>query len=193
MYGAVKRWYPRDGNLARRKKGVERRSAVLPEEYRKPLEKLDRKYHHTLPGQVGPLERRLQGYGRLQCLVMGAFQEGSKDLHALLEVLADSRLRMKGLARGREGSEWEKSSIMSDLRRELSLAGAKAYSACLLGRVARVGEEHRQAAQRRSWTKGEEERREEESRAHWVANVQRRGIFRGRGNFCDRVEKTRHH
>jgi hypothetical protein len=41
----------------------------------------------------------------------------------------------------------EKSSIMSDLRRELSLAGAKAYSACLLGRVARVGEEHRQAAQ----------------------------------------------
>ena len=26
--GAVKRWYPRDGNLARRKKGVERRSAV---------------------------------------------------------------------------------------------------------------------------------------------------------------------
>ena len=101
----------------------------------------------------------------------------------MLEVLADSRLRMKGLARGREGSEWERSSIMSDLRRELSLAGAKAYSACLLGRVARVGEEHRQAAQRRSWTKREEERREEESRAHWVANVQRRGIFRGRGNF----------
>ena len=101
----------------------------------------------------------------------------------MLEVLADSRLRMRGLARGREGSEWERSSIMSDLRRELSLAGAKAYSACLLGRVARVGEEHRQAVQRRSWTKREEERREEESRAHWVANVQKRGFFRGRGNF----------
>ena len=181
--GAVKRWYPRDGNLARRKKGVERRSAVLPEEYRKPLEKLDRKYHHTLPGQVGPLERRLRGYGKLQCLVMGAFQEGSKDLHALLEVLADSKLKMKGLARGREGSEWERSSIMTDLRRELSLAGAKAYSACLLGRVARVGEEHRQAARRRAWVKREDERREDESRAHWVANVQRMGFFRGRGNF----------
>ena len=38
---------------------------------------------------------------------------------------------------------------MTDLRRELSLAGAKAYSACLLGREARVGEEHRQAARRR--------------------------------------------
>ena len=43
-----------DGNLARRKKGVEleRRSAILPEEYRKPLAKLDPKYHHTQPGQV---------------------------------------------------------------------------------------------------------------------------------------------
>ena len=62
-----------DGNLARRKKRVERRSAVLPEEYRKPLAKLDHKYHHTAAGQVGPLERRLQSYGQLQCLVMGAF------------------------------------------------------------------------------------------------------------------------
>ena len=71
--GAVKRWYPRDGNLAKRKKGVERSSAVLPEEYKKPLAKLDHKYHHTAAGQVGPLERRLQSYGQLQCLVMGAF------------------------------------------------------------------------------------------------------------------------
>ena len=34
----------------------------------------------------------------------------------------------------------------------------------------------------RAWTKREGERREEESRAHWGANVQRRGFFRGRGN-----------
>ena len=181
--GAVKRWYPRDGNLARRKAGVERRVAVLPEEYRKPLSILDRKYHHTQPGQVGPLERRLQGYGNLQCLVMGAFQEGSKDLHSLLEVLADSKMRVRGLARGREGSEWERSTILTDFRRELSLAGAKAYSSCLLGRVARVGEEHRNAARRRAWVLREDERREEASRVHWLANVRGRGVFRGRGNF----------
>ena len=34
---------------------------------------------------------------------MQTFQEGSKDLHALLEALADSKLRARGLARGREG------------------------------------------------------------------------------------------
>ena len=82
-----------DGNLARRKKGEERRSSVLPEEYRNPLARLDQKYHHNAIGQVGPLERRLKGYAKLHCLMMGAFQEGSKDLHSPLEVLEDSKLR----------------------------------------------------------------------------------------------------
>ena len=72
IIGAVKRWYPRNGELARKKKAVERRAAVLPEEYRKPLSVLDNKYYGTLEGETGPLVRRLHGYGRLQCLVVGA-------------------------------------------------------------------------------------------------------------------------
>ena len=55
--------------------------------------------------------------------------------------------------------------------------------ACLLGRVARVGEGHRLAAKRREWVKREEDRREETRKAHWVANVVERGVFRGRGQF----------
>ena len=47
---------------------------------------------------------RLDNFKNLQGLVMGAFQEGSKDLHSLLESLAEYNLRAKGLARGREGS-----------------------------------------------------------------------------------------
>ena len=114
---------------------------------------------------------------------MGAFQEGSKDLHALLETLADSKLRAKGLARGREGTEQERAIILSEFRRELSVAGAKANSACLIGRVARVGEGHRLAARRRVWVRQEEERREEARRAHWAVNVVGRGVHRGRGSF----------
>ena len=35
---------------------------------------------------------------------MGALkEEGSKDLHSILEVLADSKLRVRGLARGSPG------------------------------------------------------------------------------------------
>jgi hypothetical protein len=77
-------WYPRSGQCARRKRGVERRKDRLQGEYRRPLEKLDRAYHGTQPGQVGPLVRRLDSYGPLLGLVVGAFQEGSHDLHALL-------------------------------------------------------------------------------------------------------------
>ena len=155
----------------------------LPGEYSTPSAKLDRKYHGTVVGQVGPLERRLQGYGRLQCLVMGTFQEGSKDLHALLETLADCKLRSVGLARGREGTERERSIFLSQLRRELSTVGAKAQSSCLLGRVARVGEGHRAAAKRIEWVKREAERRQDAMKAHWNANVRERGVFRGRGQL----------
>ena len=116
--------------------------------------------------------------------MVGAFQEGSKDLHALLGTLADSQLRAKGLARGREGTDQERSIILAGLRRALSMAAAKANSACLLDRVSRVGEEHRQAARRRAWVKREEERIQEERiqeerRAFWHANIRARGLHRG--------------
>ena len=183
IIGAVPKWYPRNGGLAKRKKAVERRAGPLPGEYRTPLAKLDTKYHGTPVGQVGPLVRRLESYGRLQCLVMGTFQEGSKDLHSLLGMIADGKLRSRGLARGREGTEQERSVILLNMRRELSTAGAKAQSACLLGRVARIGEGHRLAARRRVWVRREDEMREEASRAHWLANIRGRGIIRGGGEF----------
>ena len=162
---------------------MERRVIPLPGEYSRPLKKLDQKYHGVPEGHVGPLQRRLLEYGNLQCLVMGTFQEGSKDLHSLLETLADHKLRAKGLARGREGTERERAVMLSDFRRELSVTGAKAQSACLIGRVARVGEGHRLAARRRAWVRREDERREDASRAHWHANVIGRGVFRSRGQF----------
>ena len=58
------------------------------------------------------MQRRLESFGKLQCLVMGTFQEGSPDLHALLETLAVSKLRAKGLVRGREGTERERAIIL---------------------------------------------------------------------------------
>ena len=147
----------------------------LPREYKTPLANLDRRYHGTLEGEVGPLVRRLERFCPLQGLVVGAFQEGSKDLHTLLDLLADSKLRAMGLARGREGTEQERAIILSGLRRRLSMAAAKANSACLLDRVGRVGEHHRQAAKRRAWAKREEERMKEERRAYWHAYVRGRG------------------
>ena len=67
----------------------------------------------------------------------------SKDLHHLLECLADYKLKASGLAQGREGDEWERSLILHEFRRELSLVAAKAVSACLLGKVSKLGDGHR--------------------------------------------------
>ena len=180
VIGAVDSWYPRSGFSARRTRGMER--SRLQGEYRRPLVKLDQKYHGTADGQVGPLQRRLDSFGPLQGLVVGSFQEASKDLHGLLEILTDSKLRVRGLARGREGSEWERGAILNEFRRELSLVAAKAVSACLLGKVAKLGDGQRQAAKRRAWAKCEHERREASFKAHWYANVRGRGLLR-RGRF----------
>ena len=86
------------------------------------------------------------------------------------------------MARGRKGTEQERSVILMNLRRELSTAGARSQSACLLGRVARMGEGHRLAAKRRQWVMREDELRQETNRAHWLANIRGRGIIRGEGS-----------
>ena len=179
VIGAAGSCYPRSGPSARRTRGVERRASRLTGEYRRPLENLDRRHHGVSDGQTGPLVRRLESFGPLIGLVVGAFQEGSKDLHSLLGTMADSQLRARGLARGRQGTDQERSIILAGLRRVLSMTAAKAHSSCLMDRVARVGECHRQAAKRRAWMKREEERMQEERAHFWHANVRTRGLTRG--------------
>ena len=140
---------------------------------------LDTRYHRVEEGQRGPLVRRLEGHGQLLTWVMGAWQEGSKDLHDLLEILADNKVARLGLARGREASDHERAQIISGYRRTLSTTAARASSGCLLGRLAKIGEAHRCAARRRAWALRESERLQEERRAHWRAHVQGRGVTRG--------------
>ena len=70
-------------------------------------------------------------------------------------------------------------SIGYGFRRQLSMTAAKAYSACLIDSVSRVGEGHRMAGKRRAWVKREEERMEVERRAYWHAYVRSWGKARG--------------
>ena len=88
-------------------------------------------------------------------------------------------MRFKDLTREREGTEQERSVILSGLRRSLRMCAAKAYSTCLMDKVARVGEEFRQAARIRAWMKREEERILEDRKAFGHANVRARGMMRG--------------
>ena len=72
--------------------------------------------------------------------LVGAWQEASKDLHALLDLLADHKVAALGLGRGREATKNERAQMLSGYRRTLSKTAARANSGCLLGRLAKVGE-----------------------------------------------------
>ena len=177
VIGAARTWYPRSGRSG--EKGVERRANRLTGEYTRPLARLDQTYHNTPPGQVGPLVRRLQTFGRLRGLVVGAWGEGSKDLHGLLDVLADSRLRTVGMARGREGSDAERGVILGQFRRVLSCEAVRAQTQALVGRLQVLGDKGRQASRRREAVIREDRRLELEQRAYWQAYIRGTGAHRG--------------
>ena len=179
VIGAVESYYSRSGPAARRQKGVEKRARDIPGEYVRPLRALDSRFHGTLQGETGPLVRRLEGHGRLRCWVQGAWLECSKDLHWLLDLCAETRVSGLGLARGSPTYGLERDKILSDYRRTLSVAGAKAQAGTLVGRLARLGPAFRGAAMRREGAKREQERRKEIRRAHWRAEVAGRGLLRG--------------
>ena len=100
IIGAVETRYPRSSRCARKKRGVERRRDLLAGEYRNPLAAPD-------------------------SFKAWSFQEASKDLHDLLHTMADDKVTAKGLARGREGTNQERSIILAGMRRELSMTAAK--------------------------------------------------------------------
>ena len=91
----------------------------------------------------------------------------------MLQTLADSQRHFRGLARGREGTNQERSIILAGLRGSLSMFAAKAYSSWLMDRV---GEEFRQAARRMAWLKRVDDPR---AKGFLADNVRTRGITGG--------------
>ncbi len=93
----------------------------------------------TRAEDTGPLQRRLESYGTLVCLVSGAWGEGSSDLHGLVQTIAEARLEKQGLARGRQGSEAELGVLVGQVRRALSTTAVRAQAELLLNRLSNLG------------------------------------------------------
>ena len=123
-----------------RDKAVDKRAKMLQAEYRKKAKDTDRKYGGTEEGIIGPVENKLRQYGDIQGLVVGAFGEGSEDLHSLVQTIAESKVTTMGLSRGREGTEAELGIVVGQVRRMLSTASVRAQAQCLLTRMSSVGE-----------------------------------------------------
>ena len=67
----------------------------------------DRIYGGHIGENVGPVERKLLQFGDVIGLVVGAFGEGSEDLHDLVQQMAESRATSMELKRGREATDAE--------------------------------------------------------------------------------------
>ena len=133
---------------------MDRRARELPAEYCRKARETDR----VPEGVKGPVERKLEGFGDLLCLVVGAFGEVSEDFHFLINSLAEATVQKSELRRGQVSREGELSVITGEYRRLVSLAGVKAQAECLLARLNQVGEGQGEANRRRRQVVWGEER-----------------------------------
>ena len=104
-------------------KAVNRRAHLLQSEYRKKAREADRNFGGVPEDTVGPVERKLEQFGELRGLVVGAFGKGSEDIHMLIDTLAESRVQALGLQKGKQGMEAEIGATKGQIRRMLSCGG----------------------------------------------------------------------
>ena len=119
-------------------------------------------------------------------VVVGAFGEGSDDLHALIHHLASSRVRVAGPQKGKRrqvrSEEAELALTTAFLRRTLSLVGVRAQARLLLGRLEVIGPGAAAAAGRRNFALQQERVWANQRRADALSRLQGRALLR-RGHF----------
>ena len=172
--GAGESWFPR--GVAGR--GSDRRANGLPNLYRKKLLPLDTRFHGAVPGQSGPLVRRLDSFGRVRGLVVGPWGECSKDLHSLIKVMGESKVAAQARDRGRPASDNELGVEISQIRKFLSTAFVRAQGLCLLNRLCFLGKGAKEAAGRRDLARRLEISRKRDLQAHYQAHIRGAGLAR---------------
>ena len=118
----------------------------------------------------------VQRYGKLEWFVVGAWGEGSKDLHSLVKTISDTKVSAMARALGREASDKELGLVVTQVRKYLSVAFVGAQSLCLVNWLGFIGEGAKAAAGRRELIKKLEEGRKPERQAHFLAHVRGQSV-----------------
>ena len=166
--------YPR-GVASSRDKAADRRARALPAEYRRKLGQLDVAYNGTRPGEVGPCVARLETFGELLELVVGAFGEVSSDMDRVISAMAESRVLFLSRESGKPVTDGWRSVVLGQYRRFFSVLFVKVQAACLSARIGHLGLQAREAAGRRRDLMLQEERSRREANAYFTAYVRGRG------------------
>ena len=150
---------------------MDQRASGLPKLYKDKAHAIDTKYCHTAAQHVGPLQQRLESFGKLICLVAGQYGEISQDFHSLLKDLAAFKGTYISHSEGRPVSEAERGLLLHQLRRGVSVSIITVQSSCLLSRLGHMAPGAREAAKRRAFAKQREEAAIKDRRAHFEALV----------------------
>ena len=141
-------------------KAVDVRAQAVPGEYARKARTADQRYLGVLPGEVGPVEKKLQEFP-LSVYVFGAFGEASEDVHALVKTVAEARVKSSGLGLGKGGRElkWEGAVGVATglVRRRLFTVAVREQARLLLDRVPFSGASGLAALQRREEALREED------------------------------------
>ena len=158
----------------RQQRAVDYRASQLQGEYVAKARAADRR--QGIPeGTVGRVEAKLLELGHVEGLVAGQFGEVSEATHALLAILATSRVRIAGVSRGKRkhmrSEEGERAVAISSLRRRLGVMTVRCQASSLLGRLETLGPGGAAAVGRRQQAGDLERRWRRESQAHQLATI----------------------
>ena len=110
---------------------VRERSAA--ESYTKKAQKGDQRFNGTREGQKGPIEMRLNSFGPVLGLAIGAFAEWGQNLLALVDLLACERAQPWD-AEGFKSENHAKSYYKSGIRTRIGIAATRAVISNIVGK-----------------------------------------------------------
>ena len=193
---ASKSRYPRNPRQGAGTRAVDRRADGLTADYTRKAREMDHQHCGVPrpppaqaqdgvaqpPRQVGPVERRLQRFGRVRGWCFGAWGEASEDVHHLVQRLADGRLLVADLQPGRRrpqrSKEAERAALVGQIRRQLAFKAVQQQSKLLLDRLQLLGDGATEAERRRGWAEEVERIAARERQAQAVCLRQGRALMR---------------
>ena len=132
--------------MSERTAAVQARAAVVHADYVARARLLDTRHHRCPPaaqqraqGMIGPVLEVLRQYPEVRGLVWGAYGEASRDVHTLLEEIADRIAERQWGSMGARTRSEARAHIVHQLRRRWGVAAARECARLRLSRLRYVG------------------------------------------------------
>ena len=137
--------------LDTRHAAVSRRASAVHREMHAKARKVDRRWNGTAHGAQGPVERRMQEFGPIGGLVVGAFGEASADVLTLIQRTALFNAERNGLWRCMGASSLEDGAKVLEKRaiRTLGVEGVRGLARARLANLSHVCSNYRQSGPNR--------------------------------------------